>query len=130
MPQSLAQGGAFLSAILYLNKTHKLVQLKLKELVFDWAIFRKSVQIGLPSGLQQTFVSMGMVALVSIVNGFGVDVIAAYTIVGRIDNLAMLPAMNFGQALSTFVGQNIGAKKVSRVRTGLIATLLFQPLSA
>lgn len=120
----VAQGGAFLSAILYLNKTHKLVRLKIKELTFDWAIFRKSIQIGLPSGLQQTFVSFGMVALVSIVNGFGVNVIAAYTIVGRIDNLAMLPAMNFGQALSAFVGQNMGARKISRVRTGLIATLL------
>jgi len=120
----IAQGGAFFSAILYLNKTHKLVQLKVKELVFDWAIFRKSLQIGLPSGLQQTFVSMGMVALVSIVNNFGVNVIAAYTIVGRIENIAMLPAMNFGHALSTFVGQNIGAKKVDRVRSGLTATLI------
>jgi putative MATE family efflux protein len=119
----LAQGGAFFSTIFYLNKTHKIVQLKLKELVLDWEIFRKSVQIGLPSGLQQTFVSLGMVALLSIVNGFGTSVLAAYTVVGRIDNIAMLPAMNFGQALSSFTGQNIGANKIGRVRDGLVATL-------
>ena len=59
----ISHGGAFLTAILYLNKTHKLVQLKLRELVFDWDIFRKSVRIGIPSGLQQTFVSVGMLAL-------------------------------------------------------------------
>lgn len=119
----LAQGGAFLTAILYLNKTHKLVQLRLRELVFDWSIFRKCVNIGIPSGLQQTFVSFGMMALFRIVNNFGTDVIAAYSVAGRIDNLAMLPAMNFGQALSTFVGQNIGAGKTDRVRLGLKSTL-------
>jgi putative MATE family efflux protein len=119
----LAQGGAFITSIFYLNKTHKIVQLRIKELVFDWDIFKKSVQIGLPSGLQQTFVSIGMIALVSIVNGFGTSVLAAYTIVGRIDNIAMLPAMNFGQALTTFVGQNIGANKTGRVRSGMLATL-------
>ena len=46
-----------------------------------------------------------------------------YSVAGRIDSLAMLPAMNFGQALSTFVGQNIGANKIHRIRSGLIATL-------
>lgn len=119
----ISQGGAFLTAVLYLNKTHKLVQLRLRELVFDWKIFRESVRIGVPSGLQHTFVSLGMLALVRIVNHFGTNVIAAYTVAGRIDGLAMLPAMNFGQALSTFVGQNMGAKKTDRVKSGLLATL-------
>jgi putative MATE family efflux protein len=119
----ISQGGAFITAVLYLNKTHKLVQLRVRELVFDWDIFRKSVRIGVPSGLQHTFVSLGMLALVRIVNHFGTNVIAAYTVAGRIDGLAMLPAMNFGQALSTFVGQNVGARKADRVRSGLLAAL-------
>lgn len=119
----ISQGGAFVTGIIYLNRTHKLVQLRLKELVFDWDIFKKSVRIGIPSGLQQTFVSFGMIALFRIVNNFGTNVIAAYSVAGRIDSLAMLPAMNFGQALSTFVGQNIGANKIHRVRSGLWATL-------
>ncbi len=120
----LSQGGAFLTAIVYLNKTHKLIQLRIRELVFDWKIFWKSVRIGVPSGFQQTFVAFGMIALFRIVNNFGTDVIAAYSVAGRIDNLAMLPAMNFGQALSTFVGQNIGANKAERIKTGLRATLV------
>ncbi|MBA7535506.1 putative FMN/FAD exporter YeeO [subsurface metagenome] len=119
----LSHGGAFITAVMYLNKTHKIVQLKLRELVFDWDIFWKSVRIGVPSGFQQTFVSFGMIALFRIVNSFGTNVVAAYSVAGRIDNLAMLPAMTFGQALSTFVGQNMGANKLSRVRSGLLATL-------
>jgi Na+-driven multidrug efflux pump len=66
---------------------------------------------------------MGMIALFRIVNGFGINVVAAYSVAGRIENFAMLPAMNFGQALSTFVGQNLGANKLQRVRSGLLATL-------
>jgi Na+-driven multidrug efflux pump len=64
-----------------------------------------------------------MIALFRIVNNFGTNVIAAYSVAGRIDSLAMLPAMNFGQALSTFVGQNIGANKTHRVHSGLRATI-------
>jgi putative MATE family efflux protein len=80
--------------------------------------------IGLPTGLQQTFVSMGMLAITRIVNGFGTDAIAAYSAAGRLDSLAGLPAMNFGAALSTFVGQNLGANKPERVKQGLKATFM------
>lgn len=119
----ISQGGAFLTAILYLNKTHPVVGISLRKMVFDRAIFKQSVRIGLPSGLQQTFVSLGLLALVWIVNLFGTNVIAAYSVVLRIDSLAAMPAMNFAAALSTFVGQNLGAGKPERVKAGLLATL-------
>lgn len=119
----IAQGGAFITAIIYLNKTHKIVHFSFKELVFDKDIFKKSLRIGLPTGLQQFFVAAGMMALISIVNGFGTDVIAAYSVAIRIDGLASMAAMNFAAALATFVGQNIGAKKIERVKAGFIATL-------
>ena len=119
----IAQGGAFISAIIYLNKTHKIVRFSFIGLSFDKEIFKKSIRIGLPTGLQQTFVAMGMMALISIVNQFGTDVIAAFSVVARIDSLASLPAMNFSMALATFVGQNIGAKRIDRVKSGFLAAL-------
>ncbi|MBN1117305.1 MAG: MATE family efflux transporter [Bacteroidales bacterium] len=120
----ISHGGAFVTAILYLNKTHKIININLSSLRFDRSIFYQSIRIGVPTGLQHTFVSLGTMALFRIVNGFGTNVIAAYSVAGRIENLVILPAMNFGQALSTFVGQNIGAKKIERVRSGLLATFL------
>ncbi len=119
----IAQAGAFFTGIIYLNRTHEIVKLNSLRLVFDRAIFRKSLMIGLPTGLQQTFVSMGMLAVTRIVNGFGTDVIAAYSVAMRLDSLAGMPAMNFGAALSTFVGQNLGANKPERVKQGFMATL-------
>ncbi len=118
----IAQGGAFITAIWYLNRTHELVKLSLSKITFDRAIFKQSLRIGLPTGFQQTFVALGLLAIVWIVNLFGTDVIAGFSIVMRIDSLASLPAMNFAAALATFVGQNLGANKVDRVRAGLIAT--------
>jgi len=120
----LAQGIAFVSIILYLNKTHELLKFRLTKLKFDIELFWQSVKVGLPSGMQHTFVAMGMMALLGIVNGFGTDVIAAYTAAGRIDSLAIMPAMNFSQALAAFVGQNLGANKIERVRKGFIATFI------
>ncbi len=114
---------AFVLGMIYLNRKSHLVSFNIKEIKFDREIFYKSLKIGLPAGLQQTFVSFGMVAVMSIVNTFGTDVVAAYSAAGRIDSLAGLPAMNFSMALSAFVGQNIGAGRTDRVKSGFIATL-------
>ncbi|MCT4601711.1 MAG: MATE family efflux transporter [Marinifilum sp.] len=124
----IAQGGAFVTGIIYLNRTHKIMKFSLWKLGFDKDLFIKSLKIGLPSGVQHTFVALGMMALLGIVNTFGTDVIAAYTAAGRIDSLAMMPAMNFSQAVAAFVGQNLGANKIERVRKGFKATFLMSNL--
>lgn len=115
---------AFISQIVYLNRYHKVVKFSFRDLNFDKEIFIKSIKIGLPTGFQQTFVAAGMVALYWIVNQFGVDANAAYSAAGKIDNFAALPAMSFAVALSTFVGQNMGAQRPDRVKAGLRATLI------
>ncbi len=120
----ISQGGAFLFMIFHLNRKDSLVKLQAFKLKFNKEIFFKSIKIGVPTGFQQTFVALGMVALYGIVNRFGTDVIAAYSVASRIDSFASLPAMNFGAALSAFVGQNLGANKLNRVKNGFKATLL------
>ena len=120
----IAQGTAFMVAVFYLNRNHELIRFNIKEFAFDWEIFKQSLRIGLPTGLQHTFVALGMMALMGIVNGFGTDVVAGYTAAGRLDSLAVIPSMVFSIALSTFVGQNIGAGKLDRVKKGLTRTML------
>ena len=120
----ISQGGAFLTAALYLNKYHELINISFKKLVFDRLIFSQSYKIGLPTGLQQTFVALGIMAIMGIVNSFGTDVIAAFSVASRLDALATIPAMILAQALATFVGQNLGANKPERVRSGLWSAIL------
>jgi len=119
----IAQGIAFVAIEFYLNKYHSFLDFNPVKMKFDREMFRKSLKIGLPAGFQQTFVSIGFLALYKIVNGFGTSATAAYAIAMRIDAFAALPAMNFSAALSTFTGQNIGAGRMERVAQGLKTTL-------
>jgi putative MATE family efflux protein len=119
----LAQFITLLVLVVYLNKKHELVKVNFKKLVFDYPIFRKSMKIGFPIGFQQAFVAMSMMAMYWLVNRFGTNTAAAYSVVFRIDSFAAMPAMNFANALSTFVGQNLGARKPERVKRGLISTI-------
>lgn len=109
------------SALLCLRKLAKmtdLFDLKLRYLkpVKDhtWTIIR----LGLPSGLTQAIFSMAMIIVQSLTNSFGEMFIAANVIVMRVDGFAMMPNFSFGTAMTTYAGQNIGAKKEDRVAQG------------
>lgn len=119
----LSQGVSLLLALAYLNKRHELLRLNLMKLRFDRELFVASVKIGIPSGIQQSLVALGISTMTGIVNGFGTDAIAGYAAATRIESLASLPTMTISMALSTFVGQNLGARKPERVRRGLLSAL-------
>ena len=76
------------------------------------------VRLGVPSGLTQAIMSMAMLVVQSLTNSFGEQFIAANVIVMRVDGFAMLPNFSFGTAMTTYAGQNIGAKKFDRVTKG------------
>ena len=118
----ISQAVAFILAILYLNRHHEIINLSWRKLQFDRAILDKSLKIGFPVGFQQAFVALSMLAMYWLVNRFGTNATAAYSVVFRIDSFASMPAMNFAMALSAFVGQNLGAQKPERVRRGLLST--------
>ncbi len=89
------------------------------------------VRLGLPSGLTQAIFSMAMVMVQSLTNSFGEMVIAANVIIMRVDGFAMMPNFSFGTAMTTYAGQNIGAKKYDRVEEGARkGTLLAMGVSA
>ncbi|MEW5844970.1 MAG: MATE family efflux transporter [Bacteroidota bacterium] len=119
----IAQAFSFVIAIIYLERLRHMLRITFNRLVFDWDIFKQSVSIGLPTGIQQTLVALGGMALMGIVNTFGTEVIAGFSAASRIDSLAVIPIMNFSASLSGFVGQNIGANKIDRVKRGLWATI-------
>lgn len=120
----ISQGVSFLSGILYLNKNHDFLGIKLKGMRFDGEIFKKSLRIGLPAGVQQMLFSLGMMALQFLVNGFGTNTVAGFIAATRVDTFASMPIFSFGAAISAFAGQNLGAGKMERVRRGHRVTLL------
>jgi putative MATE family efflux protein len=120
----ISQGASFLGGLLWVNKKNRLVSLDVKNLVFDKEIFKHSLRIGLPTGIQQTMVSLGMMALTRIVNDHGTTTIAAFSAASRLDSFASMPAMNLSQAISTFTGQNMGAGKTERVQRGHMSAVI------
>lgn len=125
---AIATVAAWLALWYHLNsKKENIIRFNInyKKWEFDWTNFGLSLKIGLPSGVQQTLVGLGSLALLSIVSPFGVPVLAAYTAAGRVDMFVSMPAMNLAAALSSFVGQNLGAGRLDRVKEGLRATLIY-----
>lgn len=120
----IAQSIAFFAGLAILAKRKEPLTLRIRGFEWDAEILKKSIAIGGPSGVQQILVATGMMALTRIVNGFGADATTAFTAAGRIDSFAMMPAMTFSMAISTFVGQNVGAGRLDRVGAGLRATLI------
>ena len=89
--------------------------LDVKMLIPSKEYVMKLLKLGLPSGITQAIFSLAMIAVQSLTNSFGELVIACNVIVMRVDGFAMMPNFTFGSAMTTFVGQNIGAKKMDRV---------------
>lgn len=76
-------------------------------------------RIGLPAGLQSVFYSLSNMAIQSSINTFGTDIIAGWTVYGKVDGLFWMMMGAFGISITTFVGQNYGARQYARVKKGV-----------
>lgn len=119
----ISQGVSFITSVLYLNKKHEVLKIKLKDICYDHNIFKVGLKLGIPSGIQQMLFSIGSITLQSLVNSYGTSAMAAFGASSKIEMFISLPIMNLGAATSTFVAQNIGAGKIDRVNRGVKASL-------
>ncbi|MCQ4696588.1 MATE family efflux transporter [Paeniclostridium sordellii] len=119
----IAQAVAFIFSVLYLNRKHEVLKIKVRNLKYDLEIFKTGLKLGLPSAIQQTLFSIGNITLQSLVNSYGTSAMAAFGAGSKIETFISLPIMNLGSAVSTFVAQNIGANKVDRVKKGVKSSI-------
>lgn len=111
----IAQAGALAALIYYLRRKNHVATPRWQGFRPDLSICMLTLKIGVPSMLQQGLISIGMVVLLSLVNGFGKNAAAAFGAAMRIDQFAFLPVMSVGMAVSSLAGQNIGAHRFDRV---------------
>ncbi len=107
-----------------LLRTKQEYKLTLSKLHIDRHILGEIVHIGVPTGLQGMIVSVSNVAVMSYINGFGSASVAGFSGANKFDNFLGLPVNSFALAVTTFVGQNLGAGKYERVKKGVHATLI------
>ena len=119
------------SAILVLSlliKSEDIYHLEIKKIRFHHDSLKEIIRIGLPSAIQNMIVSLSNAVVQSNINSFGKYAMAGAGSYTKIDGFAILPVMSFSNALTTFVAQNMGAKKYNRVRKGIYSGLLLSSL--
>ena len=114
----IAQGIS--AALCYWKLMHMnhLFDLGWKQLKMSGEHVKQIIGLGIPSGMTQLIFSSAMVVVQRLTNEFGAAFVAANTIVMRVDGFAMMPNFSFGMAMTTYAGQNVGAKKYDRVTQG------------
>ncbi|MEG1292415.1 MAG: MATE family efflux transporter [Lachnospiraceae bacterium] len=113
----ISQGVSAILSFLFLVKKLKGYQTKSFQF-FDIKLLKEMVKVAIPTVVQQSMVSVGMLLIQSVVNQFGSTFLAGYTAATKIDSIAIVPMVAVGNAASTFVAQNMGANKPERISKG------------
>lgn len=113
---TLSQVISAILVLVMLLRSQTCYQLHVKKIRFHKDILAGMVHIGLPAGLQSVMYSLSNVIIQSTINSFGTNVVAAYTAYAKIDSFFWTIISAFGIAITTFVGQNFGARKYDRVK--------------
>ena len=115
----LAQGISAAFCLLKLMRMRDVFDLEPRYLRLRRDTALRILRIGVPSGITQAVMSVSMLIVQSLTNSMGKAVVTCNVMIMRVDGFAMMPNMTFGQAMSVYTGQNVGARKLDRVRQGL-----------
>lgn len=115
----IAQGIAGVLSVVTLLRSIKKLETDGKYKIFSFSVLRKIVRISIPSVLQQSFVSVGNVFIQKLINGFGSSVVAGYSAAIKLNTFTINALYTFGNGVSGFTAQNVGAGKYNRIKEGM-----------
>ena len=118
--QGVSAVAAFIILMRYLKKFKVEEEAEVK--LFDRQMLWNSTKIAIPSIVQQSIVSIGLLLVQSAVNSFGSSVLAGYTAASRVESICIVPMIAVGNAVSTYTAQNLGAGQADRVKRGYRAS--------
>ena len=117
---TIAQGVSALLCFVHLLRVDAPYRVEIKHIVFDKKSLADIIRYGLPSGVQNSVIAFANVVVQSNINSFGKSAMAGCGSYSKLEGFAFLPVTCFTQALSTFVGQNLGARRHDRVKKGVV----------
>ena len=115
----ISQAFSAVLVILVLVKAQDMYRLNLKQIRIDSLMLKRIVRIGFPAGLQSVMYSSSNVIIQSSINALGTNTVAAWAAYSKLDSVFWMIVNAFGISVTTFVGQNYGARKPERVREGI-----------
>lgn len=116
---TVSQGVSAVLCAIRLMRADENYRLDLKKIHIHWPSLKTVIRFGLPSGIQNSVISIANVFVQSNINSFGENAMAGCGSYSRLEGFAFLPVTCFAQGLSTFVGQNLGAEQYDRVKKGV-----------
>lgn len=121
----ISQVIAFVFGIIFINKKAKLFKITFPHYKnFNSEIMIRATKLGLPAGIQNMLFCIGTIVLQRLINGYGPGFMAGYSAVNKIDTFVFLPIMSLSNAVTTYTGQNVGAKNLERVKQGIKTTCI------
>lgn len=102
-----------------LFRSHEPHSLTWREMRVDYGILKRVIMLGLPTGLQLAVTGFSNVFVQGYINAYGAASTAGWGVYSRIDSFVILPIQSMAMAITTFVGQNAGARRPDRIRKGL-----------
>ncbi len=124
----IAQGVSALLVMIQLCTTPASYRLDVRKLRIESPILSRVIRIGIPAALQQSVISFSNVYVMSYINHFGTAAVAGYTTYTKIDGFIILPVQSLAMAITTFTGQNYGARKYDRIYKGMYLTIAFNEI--
>jgi putative MATE family efflux protein len=129
----IAQGISAILSFIYINAKFPVFRTKRSDWYFDKKVCKRLLQIGIPGAMQFSVCAVGVIIVQAFLNGFGSDAIAAYSVGCKIENVMTQFFPSLGIAISTYIGQNLGAEKIGRLRkgfsTGLVICSIYAVIS-
>ncbi len=116
----ISQGISAVVSWFYIYKKFPMFKCNRYDWVFDKVICKNLLRIGLPGAIQFSITAVGVIIVQAVLNGFGSDTIAAYSVGVKIENILTQFYVALGMAISTFAGQNLGAGKLKRIKDGFV----------
>ena len=114
----ISQAVSALAAVVFIARRYPMFRLSRADFAPNWSNIRMICRIGVSLGLQGLFIAIGEMTILGVVNGFGADVVAAYSTALRVQQVAILIYFTLTEAFAVFAGQNLGARKFDRIRDG------------
>lgn len=121
---TIAQGISAVLCFLRLIRVSEPYRIQVRQVRIHWDCLKQVVRYGLPSGIQNSVISMANVVVQTNINSFGKAAVAGCGAYSKLEGFAFLPVGCFTQALATFVGQNLGAKQYDRTKKGVAFGIL------
>lgn len=112
----ISQGVSAVLVTRSLMKSYGILKLELRSIRFHGALLKSELKIGLPGGIQSFGYSISNIIIQAVINDFGTDTAAAWAAYGKLDAIFWTVCGSFGIAITTFAGQNYGARKFNRVK--------------